>query len=136
MRARWISRICSANVVITVVFIPVSRRHIRRQGVRNALWLSTDPLWRWGEAGPTLSAAYDEDVFAVKGYPQRMQIVYKQGVADDGDDTYHSMFPLLDDEAGGNILLFAPFHFWRKGSSGSAVSKMDITSWISSFGQL
>ena len=44
-------------------------------------------LVEMGEAGPTLSAAYDEDVFAVKGYPQRMQIVYRQGIADDGDDT-------------------------------------------------
>ena len=71
-------------------------------------------LVEMGGAGPTLSAAYDEDVFAVKGYPQRMQIVYKQGIADDGDDTYHSMFPLLDDEVGGNIFLFAPFHFGEK----------------------
>lgn len=71
-------------------------------------------LVEMGGAGPTLSAAYDEDVFAVKGYPQRMQIVYRQGIADDGDDTYHSMFPLLDDEAGGNIFLFAPFHFGEK----------------------
>lgn len=83
-------------------------------GCKKCVMVVDRSLVEMGGAGPTLSAAYDEDVFAVKGYPQRMQIVYKQGVADDGDDTYHSMFPLLDDEAGGNIFLFAPFHFGEK----------------------
>ena len=71
-------------------------------------------LVEMGSSGTTLSAAYEEDVFATKGYPQRMRFVYRQGVDDTGDDTYHGMFPLLEDETGGNIFLFAPFHFGDK----------------------
>lgn len=92
-------------------------------------------LVEMGGAGPTLSAAYDEDVFAVKGYPQRMQIVYRQGVADGDSDTYHSMFHFW------MMRLVAIYFYLRhfisaKRQLGSVVSKMDITSWISSFGQL
>ena len=71
-------------------------------------------LVEMGNSGTAISSAYEEDAFFTKGYPQRMRFVYKKGVdlADDG--IYHGMFPLLEDETGGNIFLFAPFHFGDK----------------------
>lgn len=65
---------------------------------------------------PVVSGATEDmDMFTTKGYPHRMRIVYEsrdnRQVEVGKGRAYKGMFPMLDDETGGNIFLFAPLHF-------------------------